>query len=161
MKRLKTSWQAGSRQQGEAAERSKARDTAGEAAMPYLELRVGKRRVRCADPQHVDQAAGGERLDAFILVGEEVGGHEFLGHLGQRVLVGGLLVEVGKLHGKRVETAVELARGDGLPGAPRQRLSELEVDEVFLVLVLVVDGSAPGRSHNVGRRPGSQRSRRG
>lgn len=88
-----------------------------------------------AYPQNVDKAAGGECLDALILVAQQVVGDELLGHFGDRVLIGGLLLQIHELLGEGIESAVQFAGGNGLSRAPGQGLIELQLDEASVLLL--------------------------
>lgn len=107
-----------------------------------------------ADAQDVDQAAGDECLDPLVLVTEEVLRDELLGDLGQRVAVGGFLLEILELLGEAPEAPVQLSRRDGISGAPCEGFFELEADEIaFLLLLLLFDRSTSTWRHIVRRRP--------
>lgn len=63
----------------------------------YLELCWTERRIGSTNSQDIDYAAGGECLDAFILVAEEMVGGQFLCDLGQRLGVCFILIQLGEL----------------------------------------------------------------
>ena len=59
-----------------------------------------------ANPEDIDQATGGEGLDALILVAEQVLRHELLCDLVQRIAVRSFLFQVLELLGEATEAAV-------------------------------------------------------
>lgn len=80
-------------------------------------------------------------------------GDELLGDLCHRILVGSLLLQIYELLRESIEAAVQFAGGDGFPGAPRQGLVELQLDEAsFLVLrLLLVDRMRTSTRRHVAR----------
>jgi len=115
----------------------------------YLQLGRSKRSVWGAEAEDVDNAAGGVCPHALVLVVEQLVGSGLLCDLLQRGRIDGLLVQLGQLLRKAVESFEESIERDGLAGAPGQRLVELQLDgaSILLLLLLGLSGRAPAGRH--------------